>query len=94
MIYGHTSMRERFTCDGFGDGELSEPNTVQMMNRQICRFAYKTVFAQTAGQEDMIREHADLSPILKTETFAVEKEESVYHRSVFGKRKRKPKWVG
>lgn len=93
MIYGHSSMRERFAYEGFGDGELSERRSVKMMNRQICRFADKAVFAQRAGQEALIYKHADVSPVLRTETVPVEKGEILFHQNVFGKRERKSKWV-
>lgn len=92
MIYGHSSMHERFAYDGFGHGELPNGNFVNMMNRQICRFAYKAVYAQKAGQEALIRKYTASSPVLQTETIKFEDNEIVYHRSVFGKRKRKPKW--
>jgi len=93
MIYGHSSMRERFAYDGFGNRELSERGSVKMMNRQICRFAYKAVFAHRAGQEALIRKHAGVSPVLRTKTISVKKGEIIFHQNVFGKRERKPKWV-
>lgn len=93
MIYGHTSMREQFSYGGFGHSELSKLESVETMNRQICRFAYKAVFAQRAGQEALIKEHAHLSPVLLTKTLSVEKRKVVFFENVFGKRERKPKWV-
>lgn len=93
MIYGHSSMRERFGYHGFVGRGLSERRSVKMMNRQICRFAYKAVFAQRAGQEALIHKHADVSPVLRTETTPVERGEIAFHQYVFGKRERKPKWV-
>jgi len=93
MIYGHSSMREHFACDGFGDGELSEPSKVEIINRNICRFAYKAVFSQKTDQEDLFHKYADESPILRTETIPVEKGEYLFFQSVFGKREVKPKWV-
>lgn len=63
------------------------------MNRQICRFAYKVVFARNAGQESLIREHAALSPVLRTEVITVEDGKLLVHQTVFGKRVRKPKWI-
>lgn len=92
MIYGHTSMREQFACDGFMDGELSDKNKVEMINRQVCRFAYKTVFSQGVGQETLIHKFADESPVLRTETIRVEKGKLLFSQWVFGKRQRKPKW--
>jgi len=93
MIYGHSSLRERFASDGLEHGELSERKSVSVMNRHICRFAYKAVFAQRAGQEALIHEDADVSPVLRAKTIPVEKGEIVFHQSVFGKRVSKPKWV-
>jgi hypothetical protein len=56
-----------------------------MMNRQICRFAYRAVFAQRAGQEALVHEHADVSPVLRAETIPVEKGEIGFHQTVFEK---------
>lgn len=93
MIYGHSSMREQFAYDGFENSELSERRFVEKMNRQICRFAYRAVFAQRAGQEALIHEHAAVSPVLRTKTIPVEDGEIVLHEKVFGKRRSKTKWV-
>jgi len=93
MIYGHSSMHEQFTYEGLGYGEISEPNKVEIMNRQICRFAYKAVFSQRADQEVLIHKYADESPILRTETIPGEKGEYLFFQSVFGKPEVKPKWV-
>jgi len=93
MIYGHSSMRERFAYEGFKSSDMSVRKSVKMMNRQICRFAYKAVFAQKAGQEAVINKFADTSPVLRTQTIADANGATVLHQYVFGKRKRKPKWV-
>lgn len=93
MIYGHTSMREPFGYEGLRHSDLTNRETAKTMNRQICRFAYKVVFARNAGQESLIREHAALSPVLRTEVITVEDGKLLVHQTVFGKRVRKPKWI-
>jgi Protein of unknown function (DUF4238) len=93
MIYGHSSMREQFVSCGFGHGDLSDSDAVITMNRQICRFAYRAVFAQKLGQESLICQHAHLSPVLQTSPLPVERGEASFYEFAFGTRKRKPKWV-
>lgn len=93
MVYGHSSMREQFALHGFGHSELSESKAVETMNHQICRFAYKTVFAQKPGQEPVIRKHAEVSPVLQTSILPLEEGEVLVFQNVFGTRERKPKWV-
>jgi hypothetical protein len=92
MIYGHSSMREQFVFSGFGHGDLADRDRVIMINRQICRFAYKAVFAQKLGQESLILEHADVSPVLQTLPFPVDQGEVVFYQFAFGARKRKAEW--
>lgn len=92
MIYGHSTMREPFAQYGFRHSDLPKASSVRMMNRTICRFAYRMVFARDAGQEAVIRKHAALSPILKTEAMPVERGQLLFNQYVFGKRERKPKW--
>jgi len=93
MIYGHSSMRDRFSKDGFGAGDLSEPSKVEMMNRQICRFAYDAVFAQGTGLEDLIKQHADVSPVVRTEAIATANSDFILTQYVWGPREPKPKWA-
>lgn len=93
MIYGHSSMKEGFAREGFGLGELAKRESVKAMNRQICRFAYKAVFAQAPGQERLIEKHASVSPILQTTAVQGDSGQFLLHEMVFGKRERKPKWV-
>lgn len=93
MIYGHSSMRKQFASDGFRYADLSDSKSAEMMNRQICRFAYEAVFAQLEGQEALIREHANLSPVLQISRLLGEQGETLFLSSVFGPRKRKPKWT-
>ncbi|MBF0092943.1 MAG: DUF4238 domain-containing protein [Alphaproteobacteria bacterium] len=93
VIYGHSSMREQFAIHGFGYGDLSSSESVEMMNRQICRFAYEAVFAQKSGQEALICEHAGVSPVLQTSRLPGAQGEVLLFSNVFGPRTRKPKWA-
>lgn len=94
MIYGHSSMREKFAQIGFTHGELSERGRAKVMNRHVCRFAYKAVFAQEVGHEPLIRKYSNLSPTLRTNIIPHKGGEFVFYEHVFGERKRKPKWKG
>lgn len=94
MIYGNSFMREPSVYDGLRHRELSERRHVKVMNRQICRFAYKAVFVQKVGQEALIRKYAHFSPVLRTDVIPGKEGEFLFHQQVFGKRKRKPKWEG
>lgn len=93
IIYGDSSRRDQFAFEGVGIADMSEVAFVEMINRQVCRFAYQTVFAQKAGQEQLIQEHAALSPVVRFNKIAAGKGETVIAQMVFGKRERKPKWV-
>jgi hypothetical protein len=94
MIYGHSSMREPFARHGFAHSDTSDRDAVRQMNEKICRFAYKAIFAREEGQEDIVRKHADVSPVMRAETLAVGKSELLMFQYVFAKRDRKPKWKG
>lgn len=93
IIYGDSSRRDEFVSEGVGIADISEVNFVEIFNRQVCRFAYQAVFAQKAGQERLIREHAELSPTIRFNRIGAGENESVVFEMVFGKRERKPKWV-
>ncbi|MHB8698690.1 MAG: DUF4238 domain-containing protein [Sulfuricaulis sp.] len=92
IIYGHSSMRAPFAEYGFCHGDLPKAASVKMMNRTICRFAYRMVFACDASQEAVIRKHAALSPVLKTDAMPTKDGAVLFNQYVFGKRQRKPKW--
>lgn len=93
IIYGDSSIRDEFVSEGVGIADISEVNFVEIFNRQICRFAYQAVFAQKAGQEQLIQENATLSPVIHFDRITKGKGEIVKFQMVFGKRERKPKWV-
>jgi len=62
------------------------------MNRQICRFAYESVFASKPGFDKLVKEHADVSPVIWTETIPAPSGQHLLCQYVWGERTRKPKW--
>ena len=94
MLYGHSSMREGFVCDGLRHSDMAKKELVELMNRQTSRFAYRAVFADRAGFEDLVRDHAHESPVVRSNILQQGTETLVVHQSVFGKRETKPKWEG
>ncbi len=93
-IVGDSSARDEFVADGMGMADLSDTHLAKVINRQVCRFSYEAVFAQKTGHEKLIRKHAALSPVPKFNRVSREKGEIVAVQMVFGKRERKPRWVG
>ena len=88
MILGGTFLLEKFAHNGMEHMKCRNLEFVNKCNRCICRFAYETVFTREKGQEAVIEEYADVSPVLKPTRIGPY---TVFQR-VFGKRKRKPAW--
>ena len=93
VIYGDLPMRDQFASEGLGVADLSDTGLVEAINRQVCRFGYQTIYAQKAGQERLLQEHATLSPVIRFDRIGAGEGEAVVFEMVFGKRERKPKWV-
>ena len=93
LIYGHTSILEQFVSSSLGHADLVDVDFVEMINRQVCRFGYETIFVRSAGHEQLIREHAAVSPTVCFERISTSKGEVVTSQMIFGKRERMPKWV-
>jgi len=92
MIYGHSTKREQFARHGLCYGELGDVKIVEEMNRQICRFAYETVFASKSGFCELVKTCADTSPVIRTEAIPAPNGQFLLSQSVWGSRTRKPKW--
>lgn len=93
IIYGDSSGRDRFASEGLGIADLSDTGLVEMINRQVCRFGCQAIFAQKAGQERLIQEHAELSPTIRFDRIGAGEGEAVVFEMIFGKRERKLKWI-
>ena len=94
MLYGDSSLRDGFLRDGLRHGDIEKQELVELMNRQTSRFAYRTVFADRAGFEALVRQYAHESPIVNTTSLRHGTGTLVAHQAVFGKREPKPKWEG
>jgi uncharacterized protein DUF4238 len=94
IIYGHSSMHDRFARGGFGYGELSEPSVVERMNAQVCRFAYEAVFASVETFADLVEQYANISPVIRIQTVPTKDGDLILSRYVWGQRSQKPKWRG
>lgn len=92
LIYGHSSMREQFEIEGLQNIELADRAFVEAVNRHVCRFAYKAIYAQKTGHESLIKKHSGISPILRTQLVPVESGEAILCEYIFGPRPAKPKW--
>ncbi len=84
LILGATDYKDIFARHGLQYSETNEINWVEQINEQICRFAYKAVYASAPGHEEMIARHAGKSPVWK--------QVGAKGGLVFGARTTKPKW--
>ena len=94
LIYGDSTLRDRFSRVGMEFAEPRSLDAVDTMNRHICRFAYRAVFARTDGFRDLVREHCHQSPVVRTEAVPTDDGEFILYSYVWGKRPPKPKWKG
>jgi len=91
-LLGSPDYLERYSRYGFEHYEAPNEEWIEMMNAQICRFAYEAVIASQTGQEGLIKEFADISPVHEASTLKTLRGTATIHQHVFGKRKAKPKW--
>lgn len=66
MLYGHSSMLEGFACEGLRHSDMAKNELVELMNRQTSRFAYRAVYADRAGFEDLVRDHMYECPVVRS----------------------------
>jgi hypothetical protein len=84
-LIGSPQLKRQFATHGLLYGNVGEVGEwVNLVNRHVCRYAYKAVYASKRGQESLIESLADESPVWQTEGHE--------GRLVFGKRTAKPKW--
>ncbi|MBT9512405.1 MAG: DUF4238 domain-containing protein [Acidovorax sp.] len=88
------SREKQATCakQGLHHTDVLDENWVKTINKQICRFAYEAVIACGPGQEQVIQELAELSPIHEAITIPGLSGFTTLHRQAFGARAPKPKW--
>lgn len=91
-ILGSTEYAKDYAQHGLRHAHIDDEGWVLLVNRQVCRFAYETILASAPGQEDLILQYADKSPVLETTVLPGAGGLLTVHRQVFGKRVQKPKW--
>jgi hypothetical protein len=93
-IAGSNEYVDGFRRFGFTHQETSDEEWVEVMNAQICRFAYEAVISSEPGLEDMVSEFKDVSPVHGAVSLKTETGTAVIHQHIFGQRVTKPKWRG
>lgn len=91
-LVGATEYKDTFGRHGLLHSDVPDEAWVDLINAQICRFAYEAVIAQSAGHEAMIAKYADVSPVHEAVPLQVGKGIVTIHRHMFGPRVEKPKW--
>ena len=93
-LIGSTQYKGYFRTHGLRHSDVSDEGMIYDINRQVCRFAYEAVIAQDAGWDDLIAQHAGVSPIHEAVTIPMARGMATLHRMAFGPRVPKPKWRG
>jgi hypothetical protein len=84
ILVGSCDQKRAFSEHGLMYGDVSDEDWVFRVNVEVCRFAYKAVYANHPGLEKMVEAFADESPVWQRDGGT--------GRLVFGKRETKPKW--
>ncbi len=93
IIYGDSTMRSQFAGQGLHYSDLRDVEDINSMNRHICRFAYESVFANKPGFDGLVKQYANVSPVIQTESIMVSPGRYLLSSEyVWGNRTRKPKW--
>ena len=72
---------------GLLHSDVPDESWVDLLNAQVCRFAYEAVIAQSTGHENMIAQYADISPVHDVVPKQVATGVATIHRQLFGPRK-------
>lgn len=91
LLLGTRDSATHFREHGLTAGDVPDENWVEHI-AQISRFAYEAVIAAGRGQEDIVLEFANVSPVHDATTVAVAKDAWAFPQLLFGARKPKPKW--
>jgi len=94
VLRGHPALKSRHGRKGIAYARLKGRDPVRRINKLTAMFGYDFVFADSTIHKGIIKEHANISPVLKTERIPQPDGGSLLHyQSVFGPRPRKPKWT-
>lgn len=91
-LIGSTENKASFGEHGLLHGDMAGGEQVALINAQICRFAHEAIIANGPGQEEIVEEFAELSPVHDAFSVPLAMGIATVHRQVFGKRRPKPKW--
>lgn len=91
-LLGSNDYLEGFQRFGFEHQDISDDSWVEIMNAQICRFAYEAVIATTSEQEYIIECFQDISPVHESSSLKTKTGTLTIHKLAFGKRLQKQKW--
>lgn len=92
VLIGATEYADTYAQRGLLHTDAPSEDWVEVVNAQICRFAYEAVIASSAEQEDLIMSFTNISPVNQATTIQVDKGTTTIHQMVFGARVTKPKW--
>lgn len=92
LIYGHSDFKREFDQHGLLMTAPATTDFVDEMNWHLCRFAYRAVFASEDSFGDLVEEHRDASPIVRSTSVAGDDSGLVLHRYGWGRPEPKPRW--
>jgi hypothetical protein len=84
ILLGASNLKDLFSTAGLVYREVPDQQWVDRANLEVCRYAYKAIYASSPGQEELIQALADKSPVWQREGRG--------GHLVFGARAAKPKW--
>ena len=90
VLRGRTRPRRR----DIGHRTISDRRTIFRINRLICRFGYRTIFATDTREASLIASTAALSPVARLDRMPAQGGYYSFGQFIFGPRPDKPKWDG
>ncbi len=90
VLRGRTRPRR----SDIGHRTISDRRTIFRINRLICRFGYRTIFATDTREALLIASTAALSPVAQLDRMPAQGGYYSFGQFIFGPRPDKPKWDG
>ncbi|MGA1798795.1 DUF4238 domain-containing protein [Sphingomonas sp. 4RDLI-65] len=90
VLWGRTRPRR----SDIGHRTISDRRTIFRINRLICRFGYRTIFATDTREALLIASTATLSPMARLDRMPAQGGYYSFGQFIFGPRPDKPKWDG
>lgn len=83
LIMGDNSNREQFIKSGILEGVIESCDVVEHINRKICQFAYKAVYASDDSQASMINEYYSIYPAVEEKEIHLEEGHIIIYSYIF-----------